>query len=553
MADTPTTSCPVPAESESSPVAQRDSSSVSAQSISDTCSPELADGVDPLSMFESEHPGGDETIVVAPQPPAYMVTVRAALRTSSTGERSDTESVPLRASHTYTTTSGCHSDRETSETLRHEESELVVAQNALHRLCSDLEARLVRTEESLHELCNVAEGTPLQRLHVGIDSRLSRTEHALERTGEQTVELGRHIGERFARTEDALRRLHETVAETNKLRELCASIDRRLSRTEEALKRTETLVVDRTLQQLSARIDVRVAETGDAIHRIERSLENAQLQHLSARIAGRFAQADERLSRLEALLEAGAAAAKATQGSGSPAEVIAVQRFLVPEEQGWRRPRVIRHRVVATMAIIRFAATQMVARARLSLRPRAAIATTGDTSSVQRIAKRCAPVVALFATIAVVTNFRNDARVKTAKPLPVEQLSEQEINPGPVASPVISPVIETLPVAAPAAVRPANAVRLPAALPARQAPVVEPLVQSLPFLGSLSVASEPPGATVFINGQLVGVTPLDLTDRRAGSLALQITRDGFERWTAAIQVPAGRITRVNATLRPSAP
>jgi len=69
------------------------------------------------------------------------------------------------------------------------------------------------------------------------------------------------------------------------------------------------------------------------------------------------------------------------------------------------------------------------------------------------------------------------------------------------------------------------------------------------FVGTLKIESQPAGAAVSINGTPIGVTPITLEQQRAGSLAVQITLEGFERWSAAIQVPAGRVTQVNATLR----
>jgi hypothetical protein len=73
---------------------------------------------------------------------------------------------------------------------------------------------------------------------------------------------------------------------------------------------------------------------------------------------------------------------------------------------------------------------------------------------------------------------------------------------------------------------------------------------SAPFVGTLEVTSNPAGAQVFVNGRPVGVTPLTLSKQRAGSLALQITREGYERWSASIQVLTNRVTQVTATLRP---
>jgi hypothetical protein len=70
------------------------------------------------------------------------------------------------------------------------------------------------------------------------------------------------------------------------------------------------------------------------------------------------------------------------------------------------------------------------------------------------------------------------------------------------------------------------------------------------FTGVLEIESVPAGAAVFINQQHVGETPV-LTRFRAGSHAVRIEREGYERWTAAVFVPADKQTRVSAELHSS--
>jgi hypothetical protein len=60
----------------------------------------------------------------------------------------------------------------------------------------------------------------------------------------------------------------------------------------------------------------------------------------------------------------------------------------------------------------------------------------------------------------------------------------------------------------------------------------------------------PTGAGVFINQQHVGETPLQLTRLRAGSHAIRIEHEGYERWTTAVLVPTDTQTRVSAKLQP---
>jgi PEGA domain len=69
------------------------------------------------------------------------------------------------------------------------------------------------------------------------------------------------------------------------------------------------------------------------------------------------------------------------------------------------------------------------------------------------------------------------------------------------------------------------------------------------FVGTLAVESSPPGAAVFINRQRVGVTPLEVPGLQSGSRVIWIERDGYRRWTAAVDVPADRLTRVSAKLQ----
>jgi hypothetical protein len=94
-----------------------------------------------------------------------------------------------------------------------------------------------------------------------------------------------------------------------------------------------------------------------------------------------------------------------------------------------------------------------------------------------------------------------------------------------------------------AAPRGATAARPPAAAPSQES--------DSKFVGSLAVTSDPPGAAVIIDRRRVGQTPLQLRGVQSGSRVVWIERDGYVRWTAAVQVAAGRVTRVSARLDPS--
>src|SRR5262249_58241474 len=71
------------------------------------------------------------------------------------------------------------------------------------------------------------------------------------------------------------------------------------------------------------------------------------------------------------------------------------------------------------------------------------------------------------------------------------------------------------------------------------------------FLGTLSIESDPPGATAFVNQQSVGETPLSLQGLRAGSYVVRVESDGYQRWSTAVTVSTLREARVAASLQRS--
>lgn len=68
------------------------------------------------------------------------------------------------------------------------------------------------------------------------------------------------------------------------------------------------------------------------------------------------------------------------------------------------------------------------------------------------------------------------------------------------------------------------------------------------FFGTLSVESLPSGAGVFVDGRLLGTTPLADARVAAGSHVLRVDRTGFRPWTEAIQIVTGQSKRVTASL-----
>lgn len=71
------------------------------------------------------------------------------------------------------------------------------------------------------------------------------------------------------------------------------------------------------------------------------------------------------------------------------------------------------------------------------------------------------------------------------------------------------------------------------------------------YRGGLALSSSPEGAQVFLNGKVVGQTPVVLNDLPVGSRALVVRRDGYSPWSASVRVVAGQRTTVRATLTPN--
>lgn len=80
--------------------------------------------------------------------------------------------------------------------------------------------------------------------------------------------------------------------------------------------------------------------------------------------------------------------------------------------------------------------------------------------------------------------------------------------------------------------------------------VMATLVSVKGSTGTLSVSSTPPGASVFIDNALKGLTPLTLTDLPAGSHQVLIRLEGYQDYSVAQQVNAGATNTITSTLNP---
>jgi len=68
------------------------------------------------------------------------------------------------------------------------------------------------------------------------------------------------------------------------------------------------------------------------------------------------------------------------------------------------------------------------------------------------------------------------------------------------------------------------------------------------FVGDLTVQSRPTGAKVFLDGKLIGMTPLSIPAVRAGEHAVRLEYDGYRRWSSVVRVVANEANRVTASL-----
>jgi PEGA domain-containing protein len=75
-----------------------------------------------------------------------------------------------------------------------------------------------------------------------------------------------------------------------------------------------------------------------------------------------------------------------------------------------------------------------------------------------------------------------------------------------------------------------------------------PLMTTGTWSGSLSVDSHPAGAQVYIDGQLVGKTPVSLPQIQAGTHVIRLELDAYRGWSSSVRVVRGGRTRVTGSL-----
>ena len=71
------------------------------------------------------------------------------------------------------------------------------------------------------------------------------------------------------------------------------------------------------------------------------------------------------------------------------------------------------------------------------------------------------------------------------------------------------------------------------------------------YRGGLEIDSDPDGARVFVDGEEVGVTPLQLKGLPVGSRVVRVEAECYATWTTAARVVANQRARVSAVLQRS--
>lgn len=200
----------------------------------------------------------------------------------------------------------------------------------------------------------------------------------------------------------------------------------------------------------------------------------------------------------------------------------------------------------------------------------------GGSRLVRR--REAAPALALLASsVQAVLRYAATARVRLPQRIPrlhvasfvsgilLGVLGMQFVGSGESAE--LTTVTATQSVPSPAAVSPPAALPSPGDVPpptSREKAVESPRAAEISrttetrgagaathYQGGLRIDSQPAGATVFINNQQVGHTPIVLHSLRAGSRAVRIQLGGYAPWSRSVRVVANQQATVLAQLEPS--
>jgi hypothetical protein len=385
---------------------------------------------------------------------------------------------------------------------------------------------------------HLASLAPLRDACESIDRRLARVEDT-SRQGEHTAidevlhDMCSQMSDRLVRVEATVQLTHNSLADSM-IPETCINIERQLVQARIELQRIESGVADKTLHELCKSIDARFGRTEETLHRHEEIIAE-WLQKLSADITARFAETEEAIQRLERIVSSRIGEQLPSQLASVPNDLDQVEET-APATAERNEPAEGGAPARAALDLSRFVnIEQMFEQMNRPIRQ-------------PWVARLAVPVLALVAVVATGALIRTNSGLAPVKAVPVttsdrvvtpkEEATNQQIRAAsttPLTPDTAGPSGENRISAPPQRLRD----RKPAATPSR----------SPKFVGTLSITSVPSGASVSINGKPAGRTPLRLSRQRAGSLAVQVAHDGFERWSAAVLVPADQLTQVTAKLR----
>jgi len=166
------------------------------------------------------------------------------------------------------------------------------------------------------------------------------------------------------------------------------------------------------------------------------------------------------------------------------------------------------------------------------------------------ITAACGSALALMTLVVGFSVFRNTTTLSRSPQITPSNMTLSVPAPIPIGlTPFVrSAGMSRIPISAP--VTPVATSSFPVAVPvlATTRPM-ESLGQR--FVGSLAIDSDPIGAAVYVNQERVGFTPLVLQDLRAGSHAVWVESEGYQRWSAGVLVAAAKRTRLVVTLHPT--
>ena len=316
----------------------------------------------------------------------------------------------------------------------------------------------------------------------------------------------------------------DRLATLASLQDVCAQTFDRLRRLESALQRTEGLVADKPWDVFTL-AQKRLERVEETVRGIQRSIDDSTLPEMCVNIERQIVQTRTALQR-----------------SGET----------VSDESVRRLCESIDARLVRTEETIQRIEQLVSMRTSDRMAPRA---DTEDTSLPSLPWMNGLAVTALILVVVAIAVQFSAGRARTREQAAAPTRTQTTAPAPPQVATVAVPASTGVAFGAPQSANAASSGRVEPVATRELLPTVRPSTQIAArqiFVGSLAITSVPSGASVSINGKAAGVTPLRLPRQRAGSLAVQIAQDGFERWSAAVRVPADQLTQVNAMLRPRA-